>query len=469
MIIDFKRLMLIMPLTLSCQSLFADNISNNLLSTPLVTDVSFVGIAKGVVGMLTILVCAYVFSANRKAINWKTVGIGLLLQIVLALGVLFVPFVNLFFTTVGRMFVSILDFTSSGATFLFGDLVDTHKVGYIFALQILPTIIFFSALTSLLFYLGVIQKVVAFFAKIMVKLMGLSGAESLSVIGNIFLGMTEAPLMIKAYLDKMNRSEIFLVMTGGMATIAGGVLAAYVGFLGGDDPHLRLLMAKHLLTASVMAAPGAVVISKMLVPQTTNISQYINVSKSNVGKNVLDAIANGTTEGMKLAANIAVMLLVFIAFVAMLNAILSDIIGNYTGLNNWVADITLGRYESFNLQFILGTALSPFMWLFGVPQNDIAYVGQLLGEKIILNEFIGYTSLAEMRDSGLLQNPKSVFMAVYILCGFANIGSIGIQIGGIGALAPSRKVWLSELGVRALLAGTLASCLSATIVGMLLG
>ena len=466
---NVKYLFLFIPLAFVSLPLFAVPTHQNMLTAPLVSDVTATGIVRGVLGIVTIFVIAWLFSTNRKAINWKTVGIGLFLQILLALGVLFVPFVNVLFTLIGRLFVSILDFTAEGARFLFGNLVDISKTGYVFAFQILPTIIFFSALTSLLFYLGIIQKVVSFLAKVMVKLMGLSGAESLSVAGNIFLGMTEAPLLIKAYLDRMNRSEIFLVMTGGMATIAGGVLAAYVGFLGGDDVQVRLLMAKHLLAASVMAAPGAVVLSKMLVPQTESVNQQVNVTKSDVGKNLLDAIANGTTEGLKLAANIAVMLLVFIAFVAMANAILSHVIGGYMGLNEWVVEITSGRYQSFNLQFIIGTLISPFMWLLGVPQGDIAYVGELLGEKIILNEFIGYASLADMRSSGVLENEKSLFMAVYILCGFANIGSIGIQIGGIGSLAPSRKVWLSQMGVRALLAGTLASCLSATIVGMLMG
>lgn len=298
--------------------------------------------------------------------------------------------------------------------------------------------------------------------------MNLSGAESLSVAGNIFLGQTESPLMIKAYLSKMNKSEILLVMMGGMATLAGGVLAVYISFLGGDDPAQRLLFAKHLLTASVMAAPGAIVISKILYPQTESIDKAIEVSKEQIGSNVLDAISNGTTEGLKLAANVAAMLLVFIAFLAMINYITISI-GGWLGLNNFISEATDGRYSDLSLQFILGYIFSPVMWLIGVHAQDITLLGRLLGEKIIMTEFIGYVSLSEMKTAGLLTDPKSIIMATYMLCGFANFASIGIQIGGIGSLAPNQRVLLSRFGLKALLGGTLASLMSATIVGMLLG
>lgn len=430
---------------------------------------SIMTIVRGILGMLALVAICYVFSSNRRAISWKVVATGLLLQVVLALGVLYVPFIQGFFEFAGRLFVLVLDFTRAGVDFLFASFV-TGKIelGLInFVVTILPTIIFFSALTSLLFYLGIIQKIVYGLAWVMSRLMKLSGAESLSVAGNIFLGQTESPLMIKEYLPKMNKSEMMLVMMGGMATMAGGVLAVYIDFLGGDDPVQKLLFAKHLLTASVMAAPGAIVVSKILVPQTEDIDKAIEVSKENVGSNVLDAISNGTTQGLKLAANVAAMLLVFIAFIALFNFITMKI-GDWTNLNEVIAESTGGKYTQLNLQFMLGYTFAPIMWLIGIPATDITLVGRLLGEKIIMTEFIGYVSLSEMKAAGLL-SPKSIIMATYMLCGFANFASIGIQIGGIGSLAPNQRVLLSRFGMRALLGGTIAALLSATIVGMILG
>jgi CNT family concentrative nucleoside transporter len=388
--------------------------------------------------------------------------------LLLAIGVLQVPFVRDFFEFVGSIFLVILNSTMAGSEFLFGDFMDTSKFGYIFALQVLPTIVFFSAITSLLFYLGIIQVVVKSLAWMLSRAMKISGAESLSVAGNIFLGQTESPLLIKAYLKDMNQSEILLVMTGGMATLAGGVLAAYISFLGGDDPEQQLLFAKHLLAASVMAAPGAVVVSKILIPQTTEVDKTIEVSKDQIGSNVLDAISNGTTDGLKLAINVGAMLLVFFAFIAFGNYIL-EWLGSWTNLNSFVADISNGQYDNLSLEFILGYLFAPLMWIIGVATEDITLVGRLLGEKIVLTEFIGYVSLAELRTAGSFTNPKSIIMATYMLCGFANVASIGIQIGGIGSLAPNQKVLLSRFGVRALLGGTLASLLSATLVGMIIG
>jgi len=432
-------------------------------------DFSIMTIIRGILGMLVLVAICYIFSSNRKAISWKVVATGLLLQVVLALGVLYVPFIQGFFEFAGHLFVLVLDFTRAGVDFLFASFI-TGKIelGLInFVVTILPTIIFFSALTSLLFYLGIIQKIVYGLAWVMSRLMKLSGAESLSVAGNIFLGQTESPLMIKEYLPKMNKSEMMLVMMGGMATMAGGVLAVYIDFLGGDDPVQKLLFAKHLLTASVMAAPGAIVVSKILVPQTEDIDKTIEVSKENVGSNVLDAISNGTTQGLKLAANVAAMLLVFIAFIALFNFITIKI-GAWTNLNEVIAESTGGKYTELSLQFILGYTFAPIMWLIGIPVTDITLVGRLLGEKIIMTEFIGYVSLSEMKAAGLL-SPKSIIMATYMLCGFANFASIGIQIGGIGSLAPNQRVLLSRFGMRALLGGTIAALLSATIVGMILG
>lgn len=442
--------------------------SNILLSKERGNPFSIITLFRGLLGMVALLAIGFIFSSNRRNIPWRTVGIGLLIQILLALGVLYVPVVRVAFEFFGQIFVKILDFTKAGSEFLLGGLMDADTYGFIFLFQVLPTIIFFSALTSLLFYWGIIQKVVYALAWVFTKALKISGAEALSVAGNIFLGQTESPLMIKAYLDKMSKSEILLVMTGGMATLAGGVLAAYIALLGGDDPVLRLEFAKHLLTASIMAAPAAIIFSKMLVPPSGEINQEMEVNRDKIGSNVLDAISNGTTEGVKLAVNVGAMLLAFIAFIAMFNFIIGKI-GDWTHLNDVIADITKGKYEEFSLQFILGYTFAPLMWLIGVCPEDIAVVGRLLGEKLILTEFIGYISLADLKASGAFNEPKSIIMATYILCGFANFSSIGIQIGGIGALAPKRRVLLSQYGMRALLAGTLASLMSATIVGAILG
>ncbi|WP_350292851.1 nucleoside transporter C-terminal domain-containing protein [uncultured Croceitalea sp.] len=431
---------------------------------------SFTSLWRGALGMLVLVLIAFLFSANRRAINWKTVGIGLGLQLIIAVGVLKVRFVQVIFEWIGERFIDILEFTRAGSKFLFeGLVVDMDTFGYIFAFQVLPTIIFFSALTSVLFYLGIIQKVVKALAWLLTKSLGISGAESLSIAGNIFLGQTEAPLLIKAYLEKMNKSEILLVMIGGMATVAGAVLAAYIGFLGGDDPELQLIFAKHLLAASVMAAPGAIVISKILYPQTEKINTDVKVSQDKIGANILDAIANGTTEGLKLAVNVGAMLLVFVAFIAMINGIL-DGVGDWTSLNNWIANNT--AYEKFSLEAILGTIFAPLMWLIGVSSEDTMLMGQLLGIKLAASEFIGYIQLAELKNMANATHftyNKSVIMATYMLCGFANFASIGIQIGGIGSLAPGQRKTLSEFGMRAVLGGSLASLLSATIAGMILG
>ncbi len=432
--------------------------------------ITFTSVWKGVLGMFSLLLISFLFSSNRKAINWKTVGIGLGFQLIIAIGVLKVSFVQNAFEGVGKIFVSILDFTKAGSKFLFeGLVVDMDTFGFIFAFQVLPTIIFFSALTSVLFYLGIIQKLVKAFGWMLSKLLKISGAESLSVAGNVFLGQTEAPLLIKAYLEKMNKSEMLLVMIGGMATVAGAVLAAYIGFLGGDDPALRLLFAKHLLAASVMAAPGAIVISKILYPQTEKINTTVDVSVEKIGTNVLDAIANGTTEGLRLAVNVGAMLLVFVAFIAMFNGILGWL-GDWTSLNDWVS--ANSSYSELSLEAILGTVFAPLMWLIGVAKEDMMMMGQLLGIKLAASEFVGYIQLADLKNTANathLTYQKSIIMATYMLCGFANFASIGIQIGGIGSLAPGQRKTLSKFGMKALIGGSIASLISATIAGMIIG
>ncbi|NQT76128.1 MAG: Na+ dependent nucleoside transporter [Bacteroidetes bacterium] len=434
------------------------------------TGFSFISLLRGLLGISVLVGLGYLFSSHRKAIAWKVIGTGLAAQFLIAIIVLKVPFFQYVIGILGKVFLKILDFTQEGTSFLLrsfiSDQVDSPLIN--FAFWILPTIIFFSALTSILFYYGIIQKVVYGLAWVMKKALGISGAESLSATANIFLGQTESPLLIKEYLKNMNRSEIMLVMTGGMATIAGGVLAIYIGMLGGNDPASQLLFAKHLITASVMAAPGAVVAAKLLVPQTELIESGIRISRESIGSNVLDAISNGTQQGIKLAINVAAMLLVFIALIAMLNFLLIKV-GDWTCLNEVIYAATGGQYDGLSMQFILGYALAPLTWVVGVSPDDMTLVGQLFGEKIILNELIAYKSLKDLIVVNAFTHEKSIIMATYMLCGFANFASIGIQIGGIGALAPGRRVMLSQLGLRALVGGALASLFSATMVGIILG
>lgn len=429
---------------------------------------SWSGLGRGIIGLLSLLGIAYLFSENRKAINWKLVGKGLLLQIVFALLVLKVPLAESFFEQCSRFFVKIISFTNAGVEFLFSSFVSQEiDNGFMnFAFQVLPTIVFFSALTSLMYYYGVLQKLVYAFAWIMKRFMKLSGAESLAAAGNIFLGQTEAPLLVKPYLGKMTKSELLCLMSGGMATIAGGVLAAYIGFLGGTDELAQLYFAKHLLAASVMSAPAAVIAAKILVPETEEFDSSMSISKEKLGSNALEAISNGTTDGIRLAINVGAMLLVFIAFITMGNFLLKDLLGEWLGLNAWIAENTV--FDGLTMEFIIGYTFAPIAWLMGVCAEDMVLVGQLLGEKTILNEFVAYVSLGDMKNANAFFEEKSITMATYILCGFANISSIGIQIGGIGALAPSRKGLLSKYGVKALIGGTLASLFTAVIVGVIL-
>lgn len=608
-------------------------------------NISVSSVLKGLLGMAVILLIAWIFSTNRRQIAWGTVGRGLLITVIIAYMVLqpppkmelggmiiqlilataisflwmlcdgvrklsvrklglslviwipilfillqFVP-VQSVFEFLGKCFTIVLGWTKAGSEFLLGPLVDASQFGYVFAFQILPTIIFFSALTSLFFYLGIIQKVVWLLAWGLTKALRLSGPESLAVAGNIFVGQTESPLLIKAYIPTMTKSEIMIIMTAGMATMAGGVLAAYIQMLGNGDPVLTVEFAKHLLSASVMAAPGAVVISKILVPQTEEINNKIEVPKEKLGKNVLDAVSNGATEGLKLAANVAAMLLVFYALIAGINYVftftgrlalpllggvfaalvvgctlsfmlrhkmgrhakmpqpillaiitasglvasfifyflftlfvpaeaiggmtafvcwftIAAILGFYIGvpcikgnklkrlhltngtlalifiaifalmlsskgvinnLNGAIAIATDGSYSGLSIEFVLGYAFAPIMWLIGVSSQDATLVGQLMGQKLILTEFVAYGNLADLIKAGAFVETKSIVMATYILCGFANFASIGIQIGGIGSLAPNKKPVIAQFGMRALLGGTLVAMVSATMVGTILG
>lgn len=437
-----------------------------------------ISILRGLLGIVVMLGICYALSNNRRHINWRLVGIGLAMQLILAILILKVPFVRTIFDYVASFFVVLLDFTDAGADFVLGSWPEVAQirdgitgevvtVGYVFAFKVLPTIIFFSALSALLYYLGILQKIIKGFAWLMSRTMGLTGSESLAAAANVFIGQTEAPLVIKPYLEGMSRSEMLCLMTGGMATIAGGVFAAYVGFLGGADPATRQLFATHLLTASIMSAPAAIIAAKMLYPEEKKVEledQNLDIPPQEVGDNVLDAISRGTTDGLKLAVNVGAMLLVFTAFVAMINYIFQDMIGNWTNLNQYVQNATDGRFEGFNVQFILGMLFAPVAWILGVGQQDIMVVGQLLGLKTTLNEFFAYAAL-EGVQSDISQ--KSVIIATYALCGFANFASIGIQIGGIGAIAPGQRKTLTEFGIKALIGGTIACFLTAAIAGVL--
>ena len=426
-------------------------------------------IFRGILGLASLVLLLFAFSRNKGSVKWGLVFKGIIIQILFAICILKVPVVMNIFEYVSKTFVVILNFTEQGSLFLFGSLIsDTESFGYIFAFQVLPTIIFFSSLTSVLFYYGILQKVVLFFAKWMKKFFNLSGSESLAAVGNIFLGQTESPLLVKPYIKNMTTSELLCLMSGGMATIAGGVLAAYIGFLGGSDIDSQIFFAKHLIAASVMSAPAAIVASKILIPETKEINQGLEINNEDLGTNVLEAISIGTKQGISLAVNVGAMLLVFVAFISMINYFLSDFFGNLTGANELIENITNGNYSSLSMEFLFGYLFAPLSWIIGVCYEDILLVGQLLGEKTILNEFVAYITLADLKESNMFFEQKSLIIATYILCGFANFASIGIQIGGIGAIAPTRTKDLSKLGILALVAGTAACLFTATIVGIII-
>lgn len=433
-------------------------------------NLEFVNLLRGVGGMIFLIGLCYLFSNNRKAINWKVVGFGLVAMIAFAIGVLGKGEYNFFRIIIewlSQKFVEVINISHKGTEFMFGKLADPGgNWAYIFAVQVLPNIIFFAALSALLYYLGILQKVVHFFALLLSKLR-ISGAESVSTAANIFLGQTEAPLMIRPFLDQMNRSEILLVMVGGMANTAGSVLAAYVGFLGGNDPVQQNYFALHLLSQSIMSAPAAIICSKILFPQTAPVDREIRINKEKLGDNLLDALSLGTTDGLKLAVNVGAMLVVFTAMMYLLNWILGSV-GYHLGLNDWVKNVSGGRYDGLSFQMLLGYVFAPIAWVIGVNPSEMVQVGQLLGEKTIINEFQAYISFGQMKADGIIKDPKSILITTYALCGFANFASIGIQIGGISQLAPNQRRNLTELGLKALLGGTIACLMCACIAGALL-
>jgi len=435
---------------------------------------------RAILGVTVLLAICYFLSSNRKAINWRLVAIGMGLQLVLAFFILIVPGVSSIFDWISKGFTSVIAFTAAGSQFMFGNIVtDMSSFGYIFAFQVLPTIVFFSALTAVLYYLGILQKIVYGLAWLLTRTMGLSGPESLAAAANVFIGQTEAPLVVKPYLEKMTKSEILCLMTGGMATIAGSVFVAYVGYLGGTDEATRLFFAKHLLTASIISAPAAIVAAKMLYPETErdeDIEKQLEMADGEA-TNLLDAISRGTTDGLRLAVNVGAMLLVFTAMIFMMNEIflsLTDLLNGAValvnpGVSDWNEQISLstdGRFEGFSFTYLLAMVFAPFAWILGVPFEDITVVGQLLGLKTVINEFVAYEQFQGILVDGLLKNEKSVIITTYALCGFSNFASIGIQIGGIGSLAPGQRNTLTSFGIKALIGGTIACFLTGAIAGL---
>ena len=428
-----------------------------------------ISVLRGIFGVTIFLLICVALSADRKKINRRLVARGLLLQFAIAVMVLKVPWVTTGLEAASRFFIQVLAFSTEGAEFAFGTLVSDTTIGAVWAFQVLPSVIFLSALASVLFYLGLLQKIVYAFAWVMHRTMELSGAESLAVAANVFIGQSEAPLVIRPYLERMTRSEISCLMTGGMATIAGSVLVAYIAILGGADPVLQVEVGRRLIAASIMAAPAAVVFAKILVPETEQIDRDLNVPRETIGVNVFDALVVGTTQGIRLAVNIGGIVIVFIALAAMLNYMTTHWIGSWSGLNETIAASTDGAFEGLTLQFVFGVLFAPVAWLTGVDGGSLLFVGQLFGEKLVLNEFVAYISMSEMIAAGHLTDPKAIVISTFALCGFASFVSIGIQIGGIGALAPGQRENLAKLALRALLGGTCATLVTATIAGMFFG
>lgn len=424
---------------------------------------------KGVFGLAVIVLIAFIFSSDKKKIDWRLVGIGILLQLIFGFLITKVPIVATGFGYLSEAFVKFLSFSRDGAAFIFGDLAG-DGFGFIFAFQVLPTIIFFSTVSAGLYYLGILQKVVFGIAWVMARTMRLSGPESLSAAGNIFLGQTEAPLLVRPFIPNMSKSELMCLMTGGMATIAGGVLAGYVAFLGGDSLEEQSKFAAYLLGASIMNAPAAIVMSKIFIPEVEKerVKGELEVNEEAMGVNLIDAMSIGASEGLKLALNVGAMLLAFIAVIAALNYLLMGILGDVTGLNEFVVNSTGGQFKGFSLEYLFGQVFRIFAWVIGVEWVDTLQIGSLLGQKTVINEFVAYLSLSEMKEMGTL-SPKSIVIATYALCGFSNFSSIAIQLGGISIIAPNQQGNLSRLGLKSLLAASLACLMTATIAGMLFG
>ncbi|MGA0850135.1 MAG: NupC/NupG family nucleoside CNT transporter [Chthoniobacterales bacterium] len=423
-------------------------------------------ILRGFAGIAVFLGVAVLFSADRKNIPWRVVGVGLLLQFVLAGLVMHVPPVRIGVELVGLFFVKLLGFTADGTRFLFGSLLDEQSHGVIFALSVLPSIVFFSALSAALYYLGILQKIVHGMAWIFSKTMRLSGPETLSASANVFLGQTEAPLLIRPWLAGMTKSEILCIMIGGMATVAGAVMIAYISLLGGGDPAQQLVFATHLLTKSVITVPAALMIAKILLPQTEPVDTSLHLAQESNGVNLLDAICRGTTDGVKLAVNVGAMLLVFTALVALVNYVLEGWIGEVTGWNALITAWSGGVFDGFSLDLLLGMIFAPVAWLMGISGDAVMVSGALLGERTMLNEFVSFVRLGELKATGAFADPRNLMILTYALAGFANIVSIGVQIGGIGGLAPSQRETLARFGWKALLGASLACFMTGAVAGI---
>ena len=439
-----------------------------------VTEVNF-PFFRSILGVIGLLGITYLFSTDRKKINPRVVLGGLGLQVIIAFGVLKIQVIEDLFGWIAELFSVALQVSVDASAFVFGPLANFQKMdeifagqGFVFAFMALPSILFFSAISSLLYYLGILQLIVRGMAWVMSRIMRLSGAESLAAAANVFVGQTEAPLIVKPYIEKMTRSEMLALMVGGMATIAGSVFAIYMSMLGGSDEESRLMFGKFLLCASAMNAPAALLVAKMLIPETMAVDQRLQVNRQEIGRNPIDALANGTTEGLKLALNVAAMLISFYAFILLINYFLS-FIGSFSfftesNLNENLSLATEGRFNELSLQAIFGFLFAPVAWLIGVSSSEVLEVGQLIGTKLFATEFFAFADLSTLQANGLSE--RSVYLATFALCGFANFMSIGIQIGGIGALAPGRRTELASLGIKALIGGTTASLLSASIAGL---
>lgn len=423
-------------------------------------------ILRGLLGIAVFIGLAVLLSENRRAIPWRVVGVGLILQFSLAALVMHVPWVRAGVELVGLFFVRLLGFSTEGTRFLFGSLVDEQAHGVVFALSVLPSIVFFSAFSAALYHLGILPKIVQGMAWIFSKTMRLSGPETLSASANVFLGQTEAPLLIRPWLETMTKSEILCIMIGGMATVAGAVMVAYISLLGGGDPEQQLVFATYLLTKSVITVPAALMIAKILLPQTEPVDTSLHLNSQSNGVNLLDAICRGTTDGVKLAVNVGAMLLVFTALVALINFVLKDGIGAATGLNSWVVLWTNGLCSGFSLDFLLGMIFAPVAWLMGMSSDSVMSAGALLGQRTVLNEFVSFVRLGEMKAEGAFADPRNLMILTYALAGFANIVSIGVQIGGIGGLAPSQRETLARFGWKALIGASLACFLTGTVAGI---
>ncbi|WOO42541.1 NupC/NupG family nucleoside CNT transporter [Rubellicoccus peritrichatus] len=425
-------------------------------------------ITRGLFGITVLIGFCWLLSEKRKAVDWRLVITGVVMQFILAALILKVPFVSSAIGLVSKFFVKVLAFSHDGAQFVFGPNLVDNSFGAVIAFQVLPSIIFFSALSAMLYHIGLLQIIVYGIAWIMKRTMRLSGAESLASAANIFVGQTEAPLIVRPYISGMTRSEIMCLMTGGMATIAGGVLVAYIAMLGGDSIEQREIFGKHLLTASLLSAPAAVLIAKILIPQTEAARDEMRINKETISTNIFEAATEGTTQGLKLAFNVGAVLLVFTALISMGNYVTEEWIGEWFGLNAWVTDLTAGEFKGFTLQFVFAMLFAPVAWLIGIDNQNLLLVGQLLGEKTVLNEFIAYASLGEMIQTKEITNANSIVIVTYALCGFANFASMGIQIGGIGTIAPDQRPTLAKLALRSLIGGTVACLMTGAIAGIFL-